>query len=85
MQSEESQKIVGRFFQSIETLKTTGQLRGKKTFCDEMNINRRNLYQLEKNHSRDIFQVSWLTHLITKYGVSADWLLTGRGDMFKKR
>lgn len=32
------------------------ELRGKKTFCDEMNINRCNLYQLGKDHSHDIFQ-----------------------------
>ncbi len=41
---------------------------------------------LEKDPSRDIFQAAWLTYLVNDYGVSATWLLTGRGDilLYKK-
>ncbi|MGP1526962.1 MAG: hypothetical protein ACTTI2_06115 [Bacteroidales bacterium] len=36
---------------------------------------------LEKDMSRDIFQPAWLAYLVDEYGVSATWLLTGRGDI----
>lgn len=85
MQTEDSQKIVARFFEAIYRLKATGVIRGKQTFTRSHGINRWNLNTLEKDHSRDIFQPAWLTYLVNDYQVSAEWLLTGRGDMFKKK
>jgi hypothetical protein len=35
---------------------------------------------LEKDMTRDIFQPAWLTYLVVEYGISSDWLLTGRGE-----
>lgn len=60
-------------------------IRGKQTFTARYGINRWNFNTLEKNTERDIFQVSWLTYLVKDYNVSADWLLTGRGEIFKKK
>jgi len=85
MQTPESQKVVARFFEALDILKTSGKIRGKKTFCDEMEVNRRNLYQLSKDYSRDIFQCAWLEYLVNKHGISAEWLITGKGAMFKKK
>lgn len=82
MQSEDSQKIVGRFFEALTRLKDYNKIRGKKTFTERFGINRWNLLTLEKDHSRDIFQPAWLNYLVTGYGVSAEWLLTGQGDFF---
>jgi hypothetical protein len=84
MQTEESQKIIKRFFEALDALKNRKDIRGKKTFTDRYGINRRNLYILEKNLASDIFQTAWLAYLVKDYGVSAQWLLTGLGDMFKK-
>lgn len=87
MQTEDSQKVIRRFFEALYYLKAEKIIRGKQTFTSEFDINRWNLNSLEKDMSRDIFQVSWLTFLVNKYGVSATWLLTGRGEIlaYKKK
>ena len=84
MQTEDSQKIVARFFEALQRLKADRKIRGKQTFTREYNINRWNMNTLEKDHTRDIFQPAWLTYLVEGYGVSAQWLLTGIGDFYKK-
>lgn len=81
MQAEDSQKVIKRFFEALYYLKDMKIIRGKQTFTNEFGINRWNLNSLEKDMSRDIFQVSWLTYLVQKYGVSSTWLLTGRGEI----
>ncbi|MDD4820281.1 MAG: hypothetical protein PHD21_05555 [Flavobacteriales bacterium] len=84
MQTPESQKVIKRFFEAIYALKARGDIRGKQTFTVRYCINRWNFNTLEKEPERDIFQTAWLSFLVNDYGVSADWLLTGKGDMFKK-
>ena len=85
MQTEDSQKIVRRFFQALYYLKEQGKIRGKQTFTRDHDINRWNLNSLEKDPSRDIFQPAWLTYLVIDYGVSAQWLLTGRGEILTQK
>lgn len=85
MQTTESQAVIRRFFEAIYALKARKEIRGKQTFTNQYNINRWNFNTLEKDMSRDIFQTSWLTYLVRDYGVSAQWLLTGLGDMFQKQ
>lgn len=85
MQTTESQAVIRRFFEALYALKARKEIRGKQTFTNQYNINRWNLNSLEKNMSRDIFQVAWLTYLVRDYGVSAQWLITGRGDMFPRQ
>ncbi len=81
MQTPDSQKIISRFFQALYHLKSEQVIRGKQTFTAKFNINRWNMNTLEKDMSRDIFQPAWLAYLVDEYGVSATWLLTGRGDI----
>lgn len=81
MQTEDSQKIVLRFFEALRYLKDTGEIRGKQTFTRRFGINRWNMLTLEKEPSRDIFQPAWLTYLVEAYKISPRWLLTGEGDI----
>lgn len=84
MQTKDSQRIVARFFEALQRLKADRKIRGKQTFTRAYNINRWNMLTLEKDHTRDIFQPAWLTYLVEDYGVSAQWLLTGKGDFYRK-
>lgn len=85
MQSEESQKVIGRFYEAIDYLIETGKLKGKSTYCDYHGINRRNFYSQRKNPHRGWFQVSWLAPLVRYYKINPRWLLTGFGPMVKVR
>lgn len=84
MQTPDSQEIVKRFFQALYYLKSEGRIRGKQTFTNDFKINRWNMNTLEKDMTRDIFQPAWLTYLVEKYNISAEWLLTGRGEIMAR-
>ena len=85
MQTSDSQKIISRFFQALYYLKSERVIRGKQTFTAKFGINRWNLNTLEKDMARDIFQTAWLAYLVEEYDISAEWLLTGRGDIMSHR
>nr|UWI11189.1 MAG: helix-turn-helix domain protein [Bacteriophage sp.] len=82
MQTGQSQVIIKRFFDALQILIDNKVIRGKQTFATRYGINRRNMYTLEKEPGRDIFQVAWLENLVTDYMVSPVWLLTGNGSFF---
>ena len=68
-----------RFFLAYDALLAAGAL-SRNRLCRELGIDRRNFEKQRSDHSRRILRASWLSHLVLAYGVSADWLLTGRGS-----
>jgi hypothetical protein len=84
MQNEEGKKIVERFFEAIYDLKARKTIRGKQTFTRQYKINDRNFWLLEQDKSRDILQLAWIAYLVKDYNVSAEWIMTGRGEMYTK-
>ena len=83
MQTVKSQEIVRRFFEAVRRLKADKVIRGKQTFTERYGINRWNFNTLEKDVSRDIFQVAWLGFLVADYKVSPWWLLVGEGEFYQ--
>lgn len=82
--SLEGEAITKRFFEAIDMLRAAKVIRGLKTFTDSRDINRWNLITVRNNPSTSVLKPEWLAFLVIDYGVSAQWLLTGRGGVFSK-
>lgn len=79
---QECLDITRRFFEALDMIKEQKRIRGLQTFTREYGENYWNFHTAKKNSLR--IKQEWLTYLVRDYDVSADWLLTGRGDMFSK-
>ncbi len=73
--------VTDRFFQAFDDLVLTGRT-SKSRICAELGVDRRNFTKQQKDHSRAILRPDWLAFIVLRHGVSADWLLTGRGWPF---
>ena len=83
MISKEGIEITNRFFEAIEILKSQNKIKGLHTFTTKFNINRRNLQDVRKNPDVKILKPDIISYLVTEYDVSAEWILTGRGEPLK--
>lgn len=91
--SQRSMEIQVRFFQALDLLISSKEIKGLKTFCTDNNLHRAKYSNL-RNHLNDpdnpgtgykFIDIDALSYLTEKYHVSADWLLTGKGGMFEKK
>jgi hypothetical protein len=73
--------VTDRWFQAFDDLVQAGRT-SKSRICEELGVERRNFTKQQKDHSRAILRPEWLAFLVLRHGVSADWLLTGRGWPF---
>jgi hypothetical protein len=85
MNNPESIKIINRFFEALDMLIASRELRGAQTFTKKYGINTWNFKTVRKNPESDMFQLVWISYLVNDYGVSAEWLMTGKGGMFKSK
>ncbi len=67
-----------RFFEAYGRLLEAGAT-NQHRLCRQLGCDRRNFDKQAADHSRRILRPEWLAVLVFEYGVSADWLLTGRG------
>lgn len=81
MHNPQSQEIVARFYEAIQYLINNGELRSMREFTEKYDILYSNFHKAMTDHARQVFQISWLTPLITDYSISANWLMTGSGSM----
>lgn len=66
-----------RFLRKLDELKANGKIRSAHDFCIEYGYDPGNLSRLKREPHREL-PLSLLVALVSKYGVSGDWLLTGK-------
>ena len=71
-----------RFSEAFDMLRASKQLKPAQ-FCRDLGIHHCVLINAMKQENRHI-PVSWFSELC-RYGVSAEWLLTGKGSMLKRQ
>lgn len=82
MNNPESVQIIDRFFEAFDALKDMGKIKNNQQFIDRYKIPKSTFYDSRRVRESDRFQISWLAHLINDYGVSPEWLFSGKGKMF---
>jgi DNA-binding GntR family transcriptional regulator len=80
MNSNRDNSVHARFHKTILRLSEEMQYR---EICRKADIDVRNLYRNRKL-AGDKVPAEWLSAMVTEFGVSAHWLLTGEGSMFGK-
>lgn len=81
MSDKVSEEINKRFFEAFDALIARGDVRSSYQFCTDRKIDRRNFDRLRAEPRRK-FPLSLIRTLVLDFGVSADWIVTGRGVMF---
>lgn len=80
----EGVEITKRFFLALEKLRELRKIRGLQTFTRQYNLNKWNMVTLRNEPEGHILKTECLAFLVRDYGISAEWLLLGRGEMFKE-
>ena len=81
--SKEGIEVTKRFFEAIDMLKAQKRMRGLLTFTKAHDINYWNINTVRNQPDVSVLKPEWITYLVLDYGISAEWVLTGRGGMFK--
>ena len=82
--------IQNRFFEALEMAISLGAVNGLKGFCDTHKLNRTKYSRIKNDLNKPIEETTYklididaLAGICTDFGVSAEWLLLGRGKMLK--
>lgn len=82
--SPEGVAITKRFFLALDTLQMQRKIRGLKTITDKYGLNYWNMSTLRNEPEKRFLKPECLSFLVRDYGISADWLLCGVGQMFQE-
>lgn len=79
MHNDKSIEVVKRYFDALYYLIDIGKVDNFNAYCTEMNVSRVNLYRIKREPGRkfDLFLLSD----VVRRGISAQWLLTGQGNI----
>ncbi len=83
METNHSVQISKRFFKALAEIIAKKELRGIQTFTNLYGIDKRNFYKVKKDPEHFNLNYSWLYYMVDDFDVSAEWLITGNGKMFK--
>lgn len=78
-------EISERFFKAIDALKSKGEIKGLQTFTKMHGLNYGNINTMKHNLTRRTFRIEYLSYIAEDFGVSCEWLLLGKGDMFTQK
>lgn len=81
--SQEGAEITNRFFKVIEILSDARYFKGLKTFTTLHDLNRRNIMRVKNSPNNTVLKPELIALLVRYHNVSAEWLLTGEGFIFK--
>lgn len=83
-------EITRRFFQALNLAVDLGKVDGIKGFCAAHNLNRVKYATLKNTIDKSVDEMTYkcidvdaLAGICKDFGVSAEWLLLGRGKMLK--
>lgn len=87
-----AKEIQERFFQAIDMLIESGKIKSLNSFCAHYGLHRpkySNIRTFSKDHNKlgtgyKFIDIDALAYLVADFGISSDWLLIGKGGMFKK-
>ncbi len=80
--SKEGIAVTNRFFEAIDMLIAQRRIRGLQTFTNQYGINRWNMITLKGNPENRVLKPEWIVYLVRDFGISPNWILLGKGDMF---
>lgn len=81
--SQDGIDVTNRFFEAIEALKHQKKMRGLQTFTNKYGLNRWNINTVKWNPEKSVLKPECIVYLVRDYGISSEWILLGKGDMFK--
>lgn len=83
--SQEGISVTNRFFEAVAALRKRKVIRGLQTITRRYGMNRWNVVNVRNHPNRCVLKPEWIVYLVRDYGVSAEWLLLGKGDMFNEK
>ena len=89
----QAKAIQERFFQAIDMLIESGKIKSLSSFCTDHGLHRpkySNIRTFSKNQNMigtgyKFIDIDALSYLVADFGVSSDWLLLGKGGMFRNK
>lgn len=81
--SDDTIGIMGRYFLALDCCLERKLIKSVSWYCTTYSIDKRHLYVQRADMMKGYFEVGWLRTLTDNYGVSAVWLLMGKGEMFE--
>ena len=82
--SDNTLAIMERFFTAFDIAVQNRLIKSIAEYCRDYSIAPTLFIPQRKDSNRGYFEVGWLVPLVRDCGISATWLLTGRGMMFQQ-